>query len=80
MPVTSLLCTAVGVNHPETLFTMANIAVLLTDQNDLQGAETYFKKVLDGFTVTYGEDNTETKRALHNLTVLQKRKRSKTDP
>lgn len=59
---------------------MANIAVLLTDQEDLQAAETYFQKVLDGFEATCGADNAETKRARHNLSVLQKRKRSRTDP
>jgi Tetratricopeptide repeat len=74
------LLTAVGINHPETLCTQANIAVLLTDQNDLESAETFFQKVLEGFTVTYGADNAETKRALHNLTVLQKRKRLKSVP
>ena len=63
-----------GEDHTDTLCTMNNIGVLLSDQGNLEEAETIFEKVLMGFTKSCGETHVETIRAKNNLLLLRKRK------
>ena len=63
-----------GEEHTDTLCTMNNIGVLLSDQGNLEEAETIFEKVFMGFTKSCGETHVETIRAKNNLLLLRKRK------
>ena len=63
-----------GEDHTDTLCTMNNIGVLLSDQGNLEEAEAIFEKVFMGFTKSCGETHLETIRAKNNLLLLRKRK------
>lgn len=65
---------SLGEDHTDTLCTMNNIGVLLSDQGDLIQAEVIFEKVFLGFTKSCGESHIETIRAKNNLLLLRKRK------
>ena len=64
----------IGTDHADTLCTMNNIAVLLSDQENYIEAEKLYEKVFLGFSKIFGSEHTETKRAKNNLALLQKKK------
>ena len=66
----------IGTDHADTLCTMNNIAVLLSDQENYIEAEKLYEKVFLGFSKIFGSEHTETKRAKNNLALLQKKKKT----
>jgi serine/threonine protein kinase/tetratricopeptide (TPR) repeat protein len=59
-----------GADHPDTLASMNNLAVLYLRQGKYDTAEHLFQKVIDAQTAQFGADHPDTLRSKNNLTAL----------
>ena len=59
-----------GSEHPETLFSVNNLAHLLHIKGDLVGAELLYRRALEGFERRLGPDNPKTLSSALNLGVV----------
>lgn len=66
----SLIIKCKGENHPDTLSTLSNYALYLSNIGNNQEAEGYYQQVYEKSTVIYGEHHSETMMVLLNLGVL----------
>jgi hypothetical protein len=58
-----------GEDHPDTLFSMDNLAGTLMRQGDLTGARTLFEKALESRRRVLGEDHPNTLTSMSNLAL-----------
>jgi serine/threonine protein kinase/lipopolysaccharide biosynthesis regulator YciM len=59
-----------GIDHPDTLKSKNNLAVLYWDQGKYDLAEQHFKEVLDALTTQRGADHPDTLTSKNNLAAL----------
>jgi|GEM_PF-3051591 len=63
-----------GLEHPDTLGSLNNLAILLRDKGDLAGAESLNRRALEARERTLGLEHPDTLGSLNNLAVLLKAK------
>jgi len=59
-----------GVDHPSTATSLNNLALLLNDKGDYEGAEPLFRRALEIREKVLGVDHPETAMSLNNLAAL----------
>ena len=59
-----------GAEHPETLRSVGNLAVLLHRQGKLADAEPLMRKAVAGLRLTLGDAHPTTKQLIRNLAVV----------
>jgi Flp pilus assembly protein TadD len=63
-----------GSEHPDTLSSLNNLAILLKYKGDLAGAEPLLRRVIEARERTLGPEHPDTLRSLNNLANLLKDK------
>jgi tetratricopeptide (TPR) repeat protein len=66
-----------GKEHPDTLTSVNNLAILLQRKGDYAGAEALQRRALEAQERTLGKEHPDTLRSMHNLAILLN---SKGDP
>jgi tetratricopeptide (TPR) repeat protein len=68
---------ALGPEHPDTLGTVNNLALLYTNQGKYEQAESLYQRALPIYEQALGADHPETKRARNNYAHLQEKMKQK---
>jgi tetratricopeptide (TPR) repeat protein len=58
---------ALGAEHPDTLTSVNNLGILLSDKGDYEGAEALFRRALEGSEKIFGPEHPITLRSVHKL-------------
>jgi len=61
-----------GDDHPNTFWSMSNLAEVLADLGDLQGAHALHEQVLDGRRRVLGDDHPDTLQSMKNLATVRR--------
>ena len=66
-----------GDDHPDTLSSMNNLAILYHKQGRYDAAEALYKKCIELSIIKLGDDHPETKRIKGNYEILKRRMNEK---
>jgi len=61
---------ALGAEHPDTLMSVNNLGILLSDKGDYAGAEALYRRALDGYEKALGAEHPDTLMSVNNLGLL----------